>query len=66
VGALEYVKTVQETAFGKTGYVMEFGVLGQNVVAVIPEPSVALMWLAGGFTLWAARRRRRNHQRVQI
>jgi len=45
---------------------MEFGVLGQNVVAVIPEPSVALMWLAGGFTLWAARRRRRNHQRVQI
>ena len=66
VGALEYVKTVQETAFGKTGYVMEFGVLGQNVVAVIPEPSVALMWLAGGVTLWAARRRRRNHQRVRV
>jgi len=63
VGALEYVTTVPTNAFGHNGYVMEFGVMGQNVVAVIPEPSVALMWLAGGFTLWAARRRRQNHQR---
>ena len=29
---------------------------------VIPEPNVLLMWLCGGITVWAARRRRRqNH-----
>ena len=28
---------------------------------VIPEPNVLLMWLCGGVTLWAARRRHRRN-----
>jgi len=35
------------------------GVYFNSALAVIPEPSVLLMWLAGGVTLWAARRRHR-------
>ena len=64
VGALEFVKTVQTNAFGQNGYVMEFGVLGQSSMLVIPEPNVLVMWLAGAFTLWAARRRRRASARL--
>gem|GEM_PF-823897 len=36
------------------------GLMFNQSFVVIPEPNVLLMWLAGGFTLWAARRRRRN------
>ena len=39
--------------------------LGGNAPSlVIPEPNVLLMWLCGGVTLWAARRRHsRNRQK---
>ena len=35
---------------------------GLGASLVIPEPNVLLMWLCGGFTLWAARRRHRRNQ----
>ena len=35
---------------------------GLGASLIIPEPNVLLMWLCGGFTLWAARRRRRRNQ----
>ncbi|MCG3147113.1 MAG: hypothetical protein PCFJNLEI_00550 [Verrucomicrobiae bacterium] len=57
-GALVYWKTVNEAAFSQNGYVLEFGVLGQTVVSVVPEPNVFVLWLAGALTFWAARRRR--------
>ena len=38
---------------------------GIGSLLVIPEPNVLLMWLCGGITVWAARRRtRRNRQQV--
>jgi len=58
VGALVYWKTVNEAAFSQNGSVLEFGVLGQTVVSVVPEPNVFVLWLAGAVTFWAARRRR--------
>ena len=33
-----------------------------NSLMVIPEPNVLLMWLCGGITVWAARRRRKKLQ----
>ena len=36
------------------------GVMFNQSLAVIPEPNVLLMWLAGGVTLWGARRRRKS------
>ena len=37
---------------------------GLGALEVVPEPNVLLMWLCGGITVWAARRRRgRNHRR---
>jgi len=38
------------------------GVMFNQTLAVIPEPNVLLMWLAGGVTLWAARRRNKSRQ----
>ena len=35
---------------------------GFNTSLIIPEPNVLVMWLCGGVTLWAARRRRRIQQ----
>jgi autotransporter-associated beta strand protein len=54
---LVYVTTVNDPAFSQNGWVMEFGVLGAEVLTVVPEPSVFVMWLAGLATFWAARRR---------
>jgi len=35
---------------------------GLGALLVIPEPNVLLMWLCGGLTVWAARRRRNRTQ----
>ena len=35
---------------------------GLNALLVIPEPNVLLMWLCGGVTVWAARRRTRRQR----
>ena len=35
---------------------------GLGAELVIPEPNVLLMWVCGGITVWAARKRR-THQR---
>ena len=37
---------------------------GLGALLVIPEPNVLLMWLCGGLTVWAARRRRNRHQNL--
>ena len=39
---------------------------GLGASLVIPEPNVLLMWLCGGVTLWAARRRHRRSQAQNI
>ena len=36
-----------------------------GIYAVIPEPNVLLMWLCGGLTVWAARRRRHSRKHLQ-
>ena len=40
------------------------GVSFNQAIAVIPEPNVLLMWLAGTVTLWVARRRHRSRKAV--
>ena len=40
------------------------GVSFNQAIAVIPEPNVLLMWLAGTVTLWVARRRQRSRKAV--
>ena len=36
---------------------------GLSALLVVPEPSVLLMWLCGGVTVWAARRHHRRTRR---
>jgi hypothetical protein len=67
-GTLVYVRTVDEdtpsaTQFGGVnGWVMEFGIYGTEVLAVVPEPNVLILLMSGLATVYYSRRRARGRR----
>ena len=51
LGTLVFVRMTNDNHFAGTGYVMEFGVLGQDPIIVVPEPNVLALWLTGLVTI---------------
>jgi len=54
-------RTIADGSFAPGGYVTQFGLYAEQLT-VIPEPAVVLLWVAGGVTIFAARRRARRLQ----